>query len=108
MVTARRRRFLLRLPTPRDVVFTKQTNDARRPCEGCGMLDRAVTTQRWVTYYGPAVCPRCGHVRGLRPKERAIDRQWLKTACGLRSADAYRRAWRERVEIERAPNRRRV
>jgi hypothetical protein len=103
MISARRRRFLLRLPTPRELVFVKQSQDARRPCPKCGKLDRAVTTQRWVTYYGPAVCPCCGHVRGLRPRERTIDREWLRAACGLRSAEAYRSAWRERLEVDPQP-----
>jgi len=98
-INARRKRFLLALPTPRDLRFVKQTAEARRACDRCGLLDRAVTTQNLVTYYGPAVCPQCKQVRGLRPKERSIDLAWLRSACGLRSAEAYRHAWRERGEV---------
>jgi hypothetical protein len=99
MITARHRRFLEKLPTLREIRFVKKTHADRRPCPVCDRLDRAVTSRGWVTYYGPATCPGCGHARGLRPVLRRIDLGWLRDRCGLRSEAAYRSAWRERLEV---------
>jgi hypothetical protein len=99
MIDARRKRFLERLPMPAELRFIKQTDAARRPCPVCGRRDRAVTTRQWITYYGPAQCGDCGHVRGLRALARWIDLKWLREQTGLKSDAAYRSAWRERLEV---------
>lgn len=59
----------------------KQPPDARKACT-CGRLDRAVSSRRQITYYGPAVCP-CGRVRGLRKVERPIDWDALRTRYAI-------------------------
>lgn len=98
-VSPKRRAWLASLPAPHQLKFIKRTDADRRACANCGTLDVAVTTQRWVTFYGPAKCRCCGHHSGLRASLRRLDLDWLRRTTGLKTEAEYHSAWRERLEL---------
>ncbi|MCA9137256.1 MAG: hypothetical protein KDB00_10865 [Planctomycetales bacterium] len=59
-----------------------------------------MTSQPWITWYGPIECGACGQRRRcLRQVGRRIDLDWLFKATGLKTEEAYRSAMRERDEV---------
>ncbi|MEM9825211.1 MAG: hypothetical protein AAF958_01420 [Planctomycetota bacterium] len=105
-ITARRRDWLLSLPSPERAKFLPKSRAEGTRCKFCDYPDRAVTSQPWMTWYGPVKCRNCGRVRpGLTKVTRQIDLEWLQRETGLRTEAEYRSALRERdqlIESERA------
>lgn len=73
MARRRKRPLPARMLWPR---LSRRGPQDRKPCPGCGFLDRAVSTRGNITYYGPATCDGCGQARPLRKSDRPVD--WPK------------------------------